>query len=114
MSRPAVQLDSFSLHHAPGIIDGGFNIDALSPGINLVYGSNGSGKSTMALLIELLLCGQAIGRHNRLATDSDVVAGFVFNQRRYRLHRRYDHVEASCDGQRIDPPQLGPADLPDR
>ncbi len=43
------------IRRMPGFENGGFVLDALSPGINLVYGPNASGKSTTARAIQLLL-----------------------------------------------------------
>lgn len=43
------------IRRMPGFETNGFTLDSLSPGINLVYGPNASGKSTTARAIQLIL-----------------------------------------------------------
>lgn len=58
MSPPAdpLWIASLSLHHFAGVRPStGFTLDGLSPGLNLIYGPNGCGKSTTAAALRALL-----------------------------------------------------------
>lgn len=50
----ALSLERLHIRRMPGILSG-FELDALSPGLNVVYGPNSSGKTTTASAIESLL-----------------------------------------------------------
>lgn len=55
MKRESLVVQEMAIHRAPGFERGGFTISDLSPGINLVYGPNGVGKSTTARAVAQLL-----------------------------------------------------------
>ncbi len=46
---------SLSVRRMPGIRDGGFELNELATGVNIVYGPNASGKTTTARVVETLL-----------------------------------------------------------
>src|SRR5690606_20984973 len=55
MSRDALRFERVAIRRMPGVDDGGYRLDDLSPGVNVVHGPNASGKTTTARAIEALL-----------------------------------------------------------
>lgn len=55
MSDDALRISRLEVRRAPGIDDGGFVLDGLVDGVNVVFGPNGSGKTTTAGAIEAVL-----------------------------------------------------------
>ena len=55
MSRDALRFERLVVRRMPGVEDGGFRLEDLSPGLNVVHGPNASGKTTTARAIESLL-----------------------------------------------------------
>jgi len=55
MSRDALRFERLVVRRMPGVEDGGFRLEELSPGLNIVHGPNASGKTTTARAIESLL-----------------------------------------------------------
>jgi uncharacterized protein YhaN len=56
MSEQAVQFQRIRIDRTPGVPRGsGFELDELSPGVNLIHGPNGSGKSTTGRAIQQAL-----------------------------------------------------------
>lgn len=51
----ALHFRSVVVRRMPGIRDGGFELESLAPGVNVVYGPNASGKTTTARALEALL-----------------------------------------------------------
>ncbi len=108
MSRPAVYFESVEVRRARGIGQGvvggggaGFALAGLSPGVNLVHGPNGVGKSTVALCLQELLWP---GKCN---------AGRVTAAGRLRNGSACWHLslEAGHYDRLADMPDVGPAEL---
>ncbi|MFO8071944.1 MAG: AAA family ATPase [Polyangia bacterium] len=56
MSEGAIRFEKVAVHRAPGVEPGrGWSLRELSPGINLIHGPNGCGKTTTALAMQALL-----------------------------------------------------------
>src|SRR5690606_28836780 len=55
MSGDALHFERLVVRRMPGVGDGGFRLEELAPGVNVVHGPNASGKTTTARAIEALL-----------------------------------------------------------
>lgn len=55
MINPSLSFDRIEIRRMPGVEDGGFPVENLSEGINIIYGPNASGKTTLSRVISLLL-----------------------------------------------------------
>ena len=55
MTTPDLFFTRIEVRQMPGFPTGGLCLDNLSPGVNIVYGPNASGKSTLARVIQKLL-----------------------------------------------------------
>lgn len=60
MSRLPLAFRSLGVRRMPGIADGGWELTELSPGVNVVWGPNGVGKTTTAAALERLLWPTAV------------------------------------------------------
>ena len=106
MSAPSLHFRRVQLRRMPGI-DGAFTVDRLSPGINVVFGPNGCGKSRTARAINTLLWPDGRDRASLAGVASldadewhiDLDAGAVNYQR---------------GGADSSPPHLPPIDARDR
>ena len=55
MNQPNVSFEKIEIIRAPGFERGGFTVDDLSPGVNVIYGPNASGKTTLTRAMRRLL-----------------------------------------------------------
>lgn len=107
MSERAVHLKEIAIHRVPGIERGaGFKLEGLSPGINLVHGPNGVGKSVTARVIQELLWPGYTGLpgptvSGRLADGGD----------KWRVEIDAGHVTIQRDDGGDGAPEWGPAEL---
>ena len=53
--------ERLELERLPGLERGGFTLDGLSPGVNVIHGPNGSGKTTTARAIDAFSGRAAVG-----------------------------------------------------
>jgi energy-coupling factor transporter ATP-binding protein EcfA2 len=74
LSRVPLAFRSLGVRRMPGIADGGWELPDLSPGVNVVWGPNGSGKTTTAGALERLLW-PAASRDGRPALDARLTLG---------------------------------------
>lgn len=122
--RPAVVLQSIRIVRMPGVPRGqGFAIERLAPGVTVVHGPNGIGKSTVARAIELLLWPQASipapgpGRPSsaREAGTSglgpQLAATWLVDGDVWSVELDGRHVEWRRQGRPIPAPDCGPAEL---
>ena len=87
MTRVPLRFEEIRVRRAPGFEREGFTIPALSPGVNLVHGPNGVGKSTTARAVA------------RLLWPSLDVGGRVVLAGRMRLGE--ERWEVEVDGERV-------------
>ena len=95
----------------PGFPRGGFRVDGLCPGVNIVYGPNASGKTTLGRAIRRLL------RPEDRAADRDSLWTLLevngtdieldYDTGSVKCSRRSDGVDQPC-------PKMAPAELGDR
>lgn len=110
MSDDAAVFEKLEVLRAPGFEKGGFSVGELSPGINVIYGPNASGKTTMARAIQTLLWAQRpeLGR-------AELVGHLRAEQTHWRVG--FDRGRASFQREGIDSeagPQTPPAEQRDR
>ena len=109
MSKPALSFRSIDIRRMPGFPRGGFRVDGLCPGVNIVYGPNASGKTTLGRAIRRLLRPEektaeryslwTLLELNDTELELDYDAGSV------RCRRRFDGVDQPCP--KLAPPELG-------
>ena len=87
------------LHRMPGFEQQGFTLDELSPGINLVYGPNASGKSTTARAIQGLIWPDIIKPERPRLTGWMEVQG-----EEWMIDLDVDHVAYQRNGVEAEPP----------
>lgn len=109
MSRPPLALRRIEVRRMPGITDGGFTLDALSPGVNVVWGPNGCGKTTTARAAEALLWpASSAALRPQLAAEIDL-AGAA-----WRVDVDGGAARWQRAGEDADAPHLPPSTLRDR
>lgn len=97
------------IRRVPGVEDGGFTLDGLVPGVNVVHGPNASGKSTTARAIELLLWPR-LGRAERPWLE----ARFRLDGAAWSVDVDTDRVSYQREGNPSAAPLLPPAEEHDR
>ena len=111
MREPALNFRAIEIRRMPGFPRGGFRIDGFCPGVNIVYGPNASGKTTLGKAIRRLLRPEdkPADRYS-LWTLLDVDGTDIeldYDTGSVRCRRRSDGVNQAC-------PKLAPAELGDR
>ena len=109
MTSPNVSLEQLEVVRAPGFERAGFKIPDLVPGVNVIYGPNASGKSTLARAL------------SRLMSPTDRTAGHetlsgLLSVDGQVLRLTYDSGHASCQqgGVEVDYPALAANGMADR
>jgi len=100
----ALHFDEIAIQRMPGIPNG-FKVDGLSPGINIIFGPNAAGKTTLVRAVNALLWPP------RAPSDAiGVSARFQMDGRGWRL--AVDGALATCerDGQPVDSPVAAAGD----
>ncbi len=95
----AIRLTRLQLRRAPGFEQGGFTLDGLDAGVNVVFGPNGSGKTTTAAAIEAALWPLA-GRASR----ASLAARFTFANAGWNVDVDAGQVRVQRDGHDAAPP----------
>ena len=95
----AIHFTGIEIRRMPGFPDGGLTVEGFSAGINVVYGPNASGKSTLARAMQRVLRQQAPGRQ----TDS-LKAALVFDSQSYDFDLHLGDRICSCGGTEIPVP----------
>lgn len=108
MSRPTLVFHDVLVRRMPGFADGGFRVDEIGSGINLVHGPNASGKSTLAKSMIALLWPTAAPRHASLVGELEV------DGRPWRIELDAGHVRCQRDGHDVAAPVIAPAETRDR
>jgi energy-coupling factor transporter ATP-binding protein EcfA2 len=106
VATPALHFQRLQVRRMPGV-DAPFDVDALSSGINVIYGPNGCGKSRTAAAINALLWP---GGKERAS-----LAGLAtLDGRDWRIDVDGAAVHYQRDGADASPPPLPPSDARDR
>ncbi|MFP9191362.1 ATP-binding protein [Natronosalvus vescus] len=108
MSEDGLHVETLDIVRAPGFTARGFQVDDLSEGINVVYGPNASGKTTMALSIQELLWPGAV------RDGTELVGHLSLNGDDWRVETRDGRVTYQRNGQDANGPGLPPAEERDQ
>lgn len=108
MSSP-LRFEALHVVRMPGFRQSGFELTELSPGINVIHGPNGSGKTTSARALEALLWPRASAAlrphlHGRFRLGSD----------EWMVEVEHDRTAHQRNGMVAEPPPLPPAEDRDR
>ncbi|HEX7118292.1 MAG TPA: AAA family ATPase [Longimicrobiales bacterium] len=109
MSRDALWFERLVVRRMPGLEDGGFPLDDLSPGVNVVHGPNASGKTTAARAIEALLWPRAAAPER-----ASLAARFRLGDATWSAELDAGRVRYQRDGADAPAPALPPAETRDR
>lgn len=109
MTQPELYFQNIHVRRMPGFPDKGFFVDDLCPGINIIYGPNASGKTTLSRAIWKLLRPQDPPHRSRSLAAS-------LQLDREQLTIDYDMGHTSCQRNGLDQesPSLAPADTGNR
>ena len=106
MTIDRLQLTSIGVHRMPGIRQGqGFEVTDLDPGITVVFGPNGCGKTTMARAIQMILWPGAIG-----TLKPGITARFMLGAQRWHAEIDAGLPTWLRDGANSAPPDIGADD----
>ncbi|MHC4811065.1 MAG: hypothetical protein ACYTEV_11975, partial [Planctomycetota bacterium] len=109
MSDGSVAFTELRVDRAPGVGPGdGFALADLSPGVNLIHGPNGSGKTVTGRTVMALLWPAA--SHFQRVTASGV---WTLDGTRWTVDLDAGDPSWRCDGRPSDPPALPPAEARD-
>lgn len=108
MNDDAIILDRVGIRRMPGFrrVGVGFSVDDLAPGINIIHGPNGSGKTTTAQAIVLLLWPD-LTRDKAASLEGD----FRYAGKRWRVDADSGRVTSECDGEKSDLLPVPPAEF---
>jgi DNA repair protein SbcC/Rad50 len=104
-----LRFSEIAVRRMPGIEDGGFALDGLAPGINVIHGPNGSGKTTTARAVEAALWPAATASSGRTVSARAWLDGAEL-----RIDLEGRQCRYQRDGLDADPPTLAPAESRDR
>src|SRR6266478_2017314 len=105
----SVYFTRIDVRQMPGFPRGGLAVDGLSEGINVVYGPNASGKTTLARAMQRLLRPHAKGRQTDSLTAELVIAGQSFE-----LDYHVGHLVCRSGGQDVPAPAPAPVEVGER
>ena len=110
MTQPPVVFREIEVRRMPGFITTGMPpITGLSAGVNIIYGPNASGKTTLSRAIQRLIRAAPDPKSNdSLRAVLDVGGSEVL------IDDAFGRVVCHRDGQPVDVELLAPADLPQR
>ena len=106
MTIDRLQLTGIGVHRMPGIRQGqGFEVTDLDPGITVVFGPNGCGKTTMARAIQMILWPGAVG-----TLKPGITAKFMLGAQRWHAEIDAGLSTWRRDGANSAPPDIGADD----
>lgn len=108
MTTPDLSFQSIEIRQMPGFPQGGLSLKKLCPGVNIVYGPNASGKTTLGKAISSLL------KQSSDARDRDSLRGCIeLHGTSISIDRDFGYIKCQnlTDGSEIDRPHLAPADM---
>ena len=107
MKDSTLAIDELRVESAPGFDMGGFRVDEFSPGVNIVHGPNGVGKSTLARsILGLLWQGKA--------PNSEMIGWFTLDEDDWRVQVAGSSLNYQKDGSDTDAPDLPAKEHADR
>ncbi len=102
----ALRFTDLSIERAPGITAGGrFSFDGFSPALNLIYGPNGSGKTTAGKALLSL-----VWANNPKIERASLSGSWTLGDQRWRVDLDHGHPSWFQDGSPSGPPSLPSVD----
>ncbi|QSG16329.1 AAA family ATPase [Halapricum desulfuricans] len=108
MTRDPICFEEVQIVQAPGFETGGFSVDDLCSGINVIHGPNAAGKTTLAESLEWLCWPETADERTSL------VGQLSLNGESWRVEVDNGRANYQRDGQAANGPNLPPADQRDR
>lgn len=108
--KPDIHFENVQVRRMPGFTRGGFDVEGLCPGVNIVYGPNASGKTTFSRAIQTLLRPSDAPPEERRS----LWAAFALRGRRHTIDYDYGKLKLQQDGSDIKMGALAPADVQGR
>ena len=108
MTRDPICFEEIQIVQAPGFETGGFSVDDLCSGINVVHGPNAAGKTTLAESLEWLCWPETADER------ASLVGQLSLNGEAWRVEVDNGRTSYQRDGQEANGPSLPPADQRDR
>ncbi len=108
MTRDPLCFEEIQIVNAPGFETGGFAVDDLCSGINVVHGPNAAGKTTLAESLEWLCWPETADER------ASLVGQLSLNGEPWRVEVDNGRTSYQRDGQEANAPSLPPADQRDR
>lgn len=108
MTRDPVCFEEIQIVQTPGFETGGFSVDDLCSGINVVHGPNAAGKTTLAESLEWLCWPETADER------ASLVGQLSLNGEAWRVEIDNGRSSYQRDGQEANGPSLPPADQRDR
>ncbi|MWV38809.1 AAA family ATPase [Natrialba sp. INN-245] len=108
MTRDPICVEKIQIVQAPGFETGGFTVDDLCSGINIVHGPNAAGKTTLAESLEWLCWPETADER------ASLVGRLSLNSEAWRVEVDNGRSSYQRDGQEANGPSLPPADQRDR
>ncbi len=105
----AIHFTRVDVRQMPGFPQGGLSIDGIVEGINVIYGPNASGKTTLSRAMQRLLQ-PSIHRHH---TDS-ISAELVVGGKSFELDYHLGQIACRSAGRDVTAPALAPAEVGQR
>lgn len=109
MSTDALRFEAVTLRRMPGFPRGGFELRGLSPGVNIVYGPNASGKTTTATALNELLWPGVTRR-----TNVSVIGRYQVGDADWHVDLEAGRARHQRNGNDAAPPTLPAAEARDR
>jgi energy-coupling factor transporter ATP-binding protein EcfA2 len=109
IASPDLSFRRIEIRRMPGFPSGGFTVEDLCPGVNIIYGPNASGKTTLSRAIQRLLR----VRDGR-AEQHSLAAVLELRGRQWTIDYDVGRVRCQREGADEDLPTLAPAEIKDR
>jgi uncharacterized protein YhaN len=108
VTRDPICFEEIQIVQAPGFETGGFSVDSLCSGVNVVHGPNAVGKTTLAKSLEWLCWPKTADKR------ASLVGQLSLNGEAWRVEVDNGRTSYQRDGQEANGPSLPPADQRDR
>ncbi|MFW5998940.1 MAG: hypothetical protein ACOCP5_04220 [Halanaerobiaceae bacterium] len=109
MKEDILTFENINIRKAPGFDPPGFSVDELSPQVNLIYGPNAVGKTTLGRAFNYLLWPERLAPPN-----INIQGNFTLNNSNWFVEINFDKILYQKDGTTNSAPFLPPVEHKDR
>ena len=109
MKSPSLSFTGITIREMPGFETGGFPIENLAAGVNIIYGPNASGKSSLSRAMGVLL--RAAEEHGE---DCSLVGKLMVDEESVLIDYRPGKVATQREGMEVQTQNLAPEAMEDR